>query len=647
MAQIYDSGGREVRLGRELGRGGEGVVFELPGTNDVAKLYLRDLAPEKSEKLSLMASIATPGLLQFAAWPTAILKNRKGAVVGFTMPRVASSSHEVHRLYSPKSRRSDFPSASFKFLIHAGSNAARAFASVHSKGHVVGDVNHGNILVSDKATVTLIDCDSYQITVAERRFLCGVGVPTYTPPELQNGSFSGVVRTPNHDCFGLAVLLFHLLFMGRHPFAGRFLGHGDMPLERAIEEFRFAFSAQQQRTQMMPPPYTLELGEITASVAALFESAFSPGSVSGARPSAASWVAALDTLQQNTRQCSTNLAHYYPTALKSCPWCRIESATAVSLFGIAFVATQGISGFNLEQIWAAVSAVVPPPPLSAAPTPQQFASATTRSTGSSSVAWRRLGAMGLGVLWVAIAIFAVWATAPGPIVGSVIIIVGLYACSKQMNRANSIARELNAKVASAAGHYQALLNRWTQEGGESRFLSKKTELEKARKDYGQLASERLHRLQRLEKEKYQRQLKRFLEKHRISDATIPGIGPGLKDILINYGIEDAYDVDEFAVEAVPQFGPDRTARVVAWRERVQARFMFNSREPSDPNDVRAIEQEIAAKRANLERLLASAPQQLGHLAQETLRTRSALLPQLSAAAEAVAQAQADTSLWPF
>lgn len=106
-------------------------------------------------------------------------------------------------------------------------------------------------------------------------------------------------------------------------------------------------------------------------------------------------------------------------------------------------------------------------------------------------------------------------------------------------------------------------------------------------------------------------------------------------------------MDEYAVEAVPQFGPDRTARVVAWRERIQAKFMFNPREPSDPSDVRAIEQDIAAKRANLERLLASGPQQLTHFTQEVMRIRAALLPQLEAAAKAVAQAQADRSLWPF
>ena len=70
-------------------------------------------------------------------------------------------------------------------------------------------------------------------------------------------------------------------------------------------------------------------------------------------------------------------------------------------------------------------------------------------------------------------------------------------------------------------------------------------------------------------------------------------------------------------------------------------------EPSDPNDIRAIEQDIAAKRANLERQLASGPQHLAHSVQENVSLRAALLPQLEAAAQAVAQAQANTVVWPF
>ena len=66
-------------------------------------------------------------------------------------------------------------------------------------------------------------------------YRCVVGVPEYAP-ELQGKSFKDVDRRPEHDRFGLAVLVFHLLMMGRHPFSGVSLDPGDMPLEKAIQE---------------------------------------------------------------------------------------------------------------------------------------------------------------------------------------------------------------------------------------------------------------------------------------------------------------------------------------------------------------------------------------------------------------------------
>ena len=117
---------------------------------------------------------------------------------------------------------------------------ARAFATVHAEGAVIADVNHGGILVGADARVRLIDCDFFQIIAGGRCFPCDGGVPIFTPPELQDRNLTGVIRSENHDNFGLAVMIFLVSFMGRHPFAGRYLGEGDMPIERAIEEHRFA-----------------------------------------------------------------------------------------------------------------------------------------------------------------------------------------------------------------------------------------------------------------------------------------------------------------------------------------------------------------------------------------------------------------------
>ena len=64
------------------------------------------------------------------------------------------------------------PDADWRFLIRAAANVARAFGAVHRTEFVIGDVNQGGVLAGHDATVTLIDCDSFQMEVGGRRFLC-------------------------------------------------------------------------------------------------------------------------------------------------------------------------------------------------------------------------------------------------------------------------------------------------------------------------------------------------------------------------------------------------------------------------------------------------------------------------------------------
>ena len=86
---------------------------------------------------------------------------------------------------------------------------------------VVGDVNSNNVVVHRDATTHLIDCDSFQIPGAGGALhRCTVGVAEYQPPEFQGKDLSRLDRLPQHDLFGLAVMIFQLLFVGKHPFAG-------------------------------------------------------------------------------------------------------------------------------------------------------------------------------------------------------------------------------------------------------------------------------------------------------------------------------------------------------------------------------------------------------------------------------------------
>src|SRR5260221_336565 len=74
--------------------------------------------------------------------------------------------------------------------------------------------------ISQQALVRLVDCDSFQVIANGKAFLCEGYVDEYLSPELQGLSLSGLTRTENHDRFGLAVLIYQLLFVGRHPYQG-------------------------------------------------------------------------------------------------------------------------------------------------------------------------------------------------------------------------------------------------------------------------------------------------------------------------------------------------------------------------------------------------------------------------------------------
>ncbi len=100
-------------------------------------------------------------------------------------------------------------------------------------------------------------------------------MPIYQPPELYGRSYAGLERTPDHDRFGLAVLIFQLVFMGRHPWAGLWNGT-DYAFESGEIAARlpFAFGRDAPAAGFRPPPNTVRLDWLPAPTAALFERAF-------------------------------------------------------------------------------------------------------------------------------------------------------------------------------------------------------------------------------------------------------------------------------------------------------------------------------------------------------------------------------------
>ena len=339
MLTVYDSKGQSYALTEQIGRGGEGAVFSCPDNYQmVAKIYHDPISAEKAEKLRWMAENTNDQLLKVAAWIVDVLFDApNGKIVGFLMPNVQAK--EIHELYSLKSRRIHFPEATWHFLVHTAANVARAFYSLHKNRHVMGDVNHGNCVVLADGTVKLIDCDSYSVNTGEIRYPCEVGVMTHLAPELHGVNLRDVERLPQHDNFGLAVIIFQLLFLGRHPFAGNYLGDADKSLEECIREHLFAYGDDAESRNVRQPPGSLPLSAASPRVASLFRRAFL---TVDNRPEPREWIETLEDLSNSLQQCGLHPGHYYFEKLNACPWCEIELQTGLMLF--PFVGKNGASG---------------------------------------------------------------------------------------------------------------------------------------------------------------------------------------------------------------------------------------------------------------------------------------------------------------
>lgn len=626
-----------VKLGKLLGKGGEGEVYEVEGQPAlVAKLYTSGMTAERAEKLSVMPQLLTPKLASLTAWPHEVLR-RGGKIVGFLMPRI--DAHDVHEVYGPKSRQRIFPQADWRLLVRAALNTARGFAVVHEAGILVADVNHGGVMVSTNATVRLIDCDSFQITTGAKTFLCEVGVEDFTPPELQGGSFRGLVRTTNHDNFGLAVLIFRLLMLGRHPFAGRHLGKGDLSIGEAIAQCKYAYSRERSRTQMETPPATPPILVAGQEIALLWEQAFSPSAKKpGGRPTAEQWIFALTKLESNFAKCPSHGGHYFAHGI-TCPWCPIQMSTGSPPFPlpIGYAPTVPSGGpFSLEAVWAQITSVQPPPAAQPAmPSNQLAPSAEAQSHASKKDTYRGMawiGAIGIFLVgtvaleanWILCA-FAAWVA---------------YALLVGMTPSEDVV-VFRQRRATAESQLRSLTDRWMKEASSQSFESKLKELRCHRDELLQLPATRQAQFRRLMANRESAAKKKFLNRFEIEKATISGIGPAKKAMLESYGIETAADINRNAVLNVPGFGPALTTRLLNWRKSVETTFRFDPNAAVDPRDVQDLDQAIAQRKRKLEDELRKGAKELHQLRATILSRRQALDGSMRAATHALAQAEAD------
>ncbi len=332
MRLLRQSNGQSIVFGLQtsVAVGGEARIYPVPeDPNLLAKVYHQP-TPERARKLEAMLAnppddpMAAQGHTSIA-WPIDLLVSGgiPARIVGFLMPRV-DGMRPIIDFYHPKTRRQQCPLFNYLYLHYTARNVAAAVGALHARGYVIGDVNESNILVSPTSLATLVDCDSFQVPDPQNgtAHRCPVGKPEFTPPELQGVRFADVDRGPEHDRFGLAVLIYQLLMEGTHPFAGVFQGRGESPVygER-ISAGHFPYS-RARRVPYRPMPAAPPFEILHPALRDLFVRCFEEGHANpSARPHARTWQRAMDEAHSVLLKCAANPQHRFGSHLASCPWC--------------------------------------------------------------------------------------------------------------------------------------------------------------------------------------------------------------------------------------------------------------------------------------------------------------------------------------
>lgn len=619
--QIVREDGSPVPIRRRFAEGGQGIVYMIAVNEGdeprLAKIYkepdirqatrLRELIARRNERVA-----------RVVAWPMGVLYDSKGAAIGFEMPLVPNAL-PLYSAYQIRSRLTKLPGRDYKFLVRAARNLAAALHHVHDAGLVIGDLNESNVLVDGEAMVKLIDADSYQVEIGNEVFTCDVGKSELIAPELQNRNLSRLVRTPDHDRFSLAVLLFHLLVLGRHPFAGVPRDGREISLEEAMVQGWYPFEARPD--EPMTAPAGLNLNWLPDPVRGLFMKAFDPD-FAGERPTAHDWFGALKDMEDQLVSCPSNPRHVHPGVSSECPWCELEERWNVTLFGssghlVPAEQEDEEPEFDVDAIWRQIMAVPEPIASNRPAVPDLCDIASAKVPHQTTAAFYTIALAAPVAASVAL-LFA------GLQVGAICVIWGVvfrapaaWVCGigPKVRRSRKEFAEIKQRMAE-------LVSEWELKVSPRAFHEAVEHLGKLRAQYRELGirGDQL-RFQALTRE-HGMELMSYLTRFPVSTADVATLTNSQAFHLENVGIRTAADITKDALE---RHCPEEVREdVMNWRRSLELHFWQTSMfTPSQSAEVR-IRKELRKERTQIRETLTRAPAALTAMRESILRNEEEL-----------------------
>lgn len=205
--RISLTSGGYVTIDKELGRGGQGIVYlvDFNGEKKALKWYLN--APEDKFYRNLEHNIANGAPSDAFLWPE-YLTNKQNGSYGYVMKLRPQNYFEFGNfLLAKKSFRS------YTAMLAAAMKICNGFMMLHRHGYSYQDLNDGNFFIDPNNGDVLI-CDNDNVVPQGEK--SGImGKARYMAPEI----IAGGVPDKYSDRFSLEVILF-MLFYANHPFEG-------------------------------------------------------------------------------------------------------------------------------------------------------------------------------------------------------------------------------------------------------------------------------------------------------------------------------------------------------------------------------------------------------------------------------------------
>lgn len=233
-----------LKLVEEIGKGGEGSIFTTE-SKLICKIYKKErLTDLVLGKLELMVSKEVN--IAGVCWPREIVYNANGEFVGYAMEQARGTAIQRAMFVKPLLER-NFPQWDRKNLVELAITILIKIRALNERNIIIGDINPLNILVHSSREVYFVDTDSYQI----EDFPCPVGTVNFTAPEIQGQHFAKFLRTPEHENFAIATLLFMILMPGKPPYSQQGGGNPRELIKR--QDFSYPLGTQANRKTPQGP----------------------------------------------------------------------------------------------------------------------------------------------------------------------------------------------------------------------------------------------------------------------------------------------------------------------------------------------------------------------------------------------------------